>query len=153
MEKTINIGEMAMTFKSSAATNILYKRAFKEDILVKLTAYTKNLKEMKKLQEKVEALKATTDKTQEEILAELNELMNSDVFVSTQTFASETLPKLAYIMWLEANEKIGTIFNRLNEENYLAWLMTIDQDELLTVTGEVMDIWQAGARTHSSPKN
>jgi len=153
MEKTINIGEMAMTFKSSAATNILYKRAFKEDILVKLTAYTKNLKEMKKLQEKVEALKATTDKTQEEILAELNELMNSDVFVSTQTFASETLPKLAYIMWLEANEKIGTIFNKLNEENYLAWLMTIDQDELLTVTGEVMDIWQAGARTHSSPKN
>ncbi len=153
MEKTINIGEMAMTFKSSAATNILYKRAFKEDILVKLTAYTKNLKEMKKLQEKVEALKATTNKTQEEILAELNELMNSDVFVSTQTFASETLPKLAYIMWLEANEKIGTIFNKLNEENYLAWLMTIDQDELLTVTGEVMDIWQAGARTHSSPKN
>ena len=153
MEKTINIGEMAMTFKSSAATNILYKRAFKEDILVKLTAYTKNLKEMKKLQEKVEALKATTDKTQEEILAELNELMNSDVFVSTQTFASETLPKLAYIMWLEANEKIGTIFNKLNEENYLAWLMTIDQDELLTVTGEVMNIWQAGARTHSSPKN
>lgn len=153
MEKTINIGEMAMTFKSSAATNILYKRAFKEDILVKLTAYTKNLKEMKKLQEKVEALKATTDKTQEQILAELNELMNSDVFVSTQTFASETLPKLAYIMWLEANEKIGTIFNKLNEENYLAWLMTIDQDELLTVTGEVMDIWQAGARTHSSPKN
>lgn len=153
MEKTIKIGEMAMTFKSSAATNILYKRAFKEDILVKLTAYTKNLKEMKKLQEKVEALKATTDKTQEEILAELNELMNSDVFVSTQTFASETLPKLAYIMWLEANEKIGTIFNKLNEENYLAWLMTIDQDELLTVTGEVMDIWQAGARTHSSPKN
>lgn len=153
MKKTINIGEMAMTFKSSAATNILYKRAFKEDILVKLTAYTKNLKEMQKLQEKVDALKATTDKTQEEILAELNELMNSDVFVSTQTFASETLPKLAYIMWLEANEKIGTIFNKLNEENYLAWLMTIDQDELLTVTGEVMDIWQAGARTHSSPKN
>lgn len=153
MEKTINIGKMAMTFKSSAATNILYKRAFKEDILVKLTAYTKNLKEMQKLQEKVDALKATTDKTQEEILAELNELMNSDVFVSTQTFASETLPKLAYIMWLEANEKIGTIFNKLNEENYLAWLMTIDQDELLTVTGEVMDIWQAGARTHSSPKN
>lgn len=153
MEKTINIGEMAMTFKSSAATNILYKRAFKEDILVKLTAYTKNLKEMKKLQEKVEALNSTTDKTQEEILAELNELMNSDVFVSTQTFASETLPKLAYIMWLEANEKIGTIFNKLNEENYLAWLMTIDQDELLTVTGEVMDIWQAGAKTHSSPKN
>lgn len=153
MEKTIRIGEREMTFKSSAATNILYKRAFKEDILIKLTAYTKNLKEMQKLQEKVEALKVAENKTQEQILGELNELMNSDVFVSTQTFASETLPKLAYIMFLEANEKIGTIFNKLNEENYLAWLMTIDQDGLLTVTKDVMDIWQAGAKTHSTPKN
>lgn len=153
MEKTIHIGEREMAFKSSAATNILYKRAFKEDILIKLTAYTKNLKEMQKLKEKADSLKVASDKTQEQILEELNELMNSDVFVSTQTFASETLPKLAYIMFLEANEKIGTIFTKLNEENYLAWLLTIDQDELLTVTGEVMDIWQAGAKTHSTPKN
>lgn len=153
MEKTIRIGEKELTFKSSAATNILYKRAFKEDILVKLSAYTKNLKEMQKMKETVEALKTDTTKTEEETLAELNKILASDVFVSTQTFASETLPKLAYIMWLEANEKIGTLFTKLNDDNYLAWLMTIDQDELLTVTGEVMDIWQSGARTHSNPKN
>lgn len=153
MEKTIRIGEKELTFKSSAATNILYKRAFKEDILVKLSAYTKNLKEMQKMKETVDALKTDTTRTEEETLAELNKILASDVFVSTQTFASETLPKLAYIMWLEANEKIGTIFTKLNDDNYLAWLMTIDQDELLTVTGEVMDIWQSGARTHSNPKN
>lgn len=153
MEKKILIGETEMTFKSSAATNILYKRCFKEDILLKLTEYTKNLKEMQKLKDKVDALKTVEGKTQEEILAELNTIMQSDVYVSTQTFASETLPKLAFIMFLEANEKIGTIFTKLNEENYLAWLMTIDQDELLTVTGEVMDIWQAGAKTHSKLKN
>ena len=153
MEKIIRIGEKELTFKSSAATNILYKRAFKEDILVKLSAYTKNLKEMQKMKETVEALKTDTTRTEEETLAELNKILASDVFVSTQTFASETLPKLAYIMWLEANEKIGTLFTKLNDDNYLAWLMTIDQDELLTVTGEVMDIWQSGARTHSNPKN
>lgn len=153
MEKIIRIGEKELTFKSSAATNILYKRAFKEDILVKLSAYTKNLKEMQKMKETVEALKTDTTRTEGETLAELNKILASDVFVSTQTFASETLPKLAYIMWLEANEKIGTLFTKLNDDNYLAWLMTIDQDELLTVTGEVMDIWQSGARTHSNPKN
>lgn len=153
MEKIIRIGEKELTFKSSAATNILYKRAFKEDILVKLSAYTKNLKEMQKMKETVEDLKTDTTRTEEETLAELNKILASDVFVSTQTFASETLPKLAYIMWLEANEKIGTLFTKLNDDNYLAWLMTIDQDELLTVTGEVMDIWQSGARTHSNPKN
>ena len=153
MEKTINIGEREMTFKSSAATNILYKRTFKEDILVKLAEYTKNLKEMQILKDKVDALKTVEGKSQEEILAELNAIMQSEVYISTQTFASETLPKLAFIMYLEANEKIGTIFTKLNEENYLAWLLTIDQDELLTVTGEVMDIWQAGAKTHSKQKN
>lgn len=153
MERTIKIGEREMSFKSSAATNILYKRAFKEDILVKLTAYTKNLKEMQILKDKVDALKTVEGKTQEEILNELNAIMQSDVYVSTQTFAQETLPKLAFIMYLEANEKIGTIFTKLNEESYLAWLLNIDQDELLTVTGEVMDIWQAGAKTHSKIKN
>lgn len=153
MEKTIKVGEREMAFKSSAATNILYKRAFKEDILIKLTAYTKNLKEMQTLKAKIEALKTEEGKTDEEVLNELNAIMQSDTYISTQTFASETLPKLAFIMYLEANEKIGTIFEKLNEDNYLAWLLTIDQDELLTVTGEVMDIWQSGAKTHSKPKN
>ena len=153
MEKKIMIGDKELNFKSSAATNILHKRAFKEDILVKLAEHTKNLKEMQAMKVKVDALKVSTDKSEEEVLAELNKILASDAFVSTEKFSSETLPKLAYIMWLEGNEKIGTLFTKLNEENYLSWLMTIDQDELLTLTGEVMDIWQAGAKTHSTPKN
>lgn len=153
MEKTIKVGEREMDFKSSAATNILYKRAFGEDILVKLQSYVKNLKEMKKLKAEIDALRESGNKTEEEVLKELNTIMQSECYVETQTFASESLPKLAFIMYLEANEKIGTIFTKLNEENYLAWLLTIDQDELVTVTGEVMDIWQAGAKTHSKPKN
>jgi len=153
MEKVIKVGDRELSFKSSAATNILYKRAFKEDLLIKLSEYTKSLKEMKGLQARINALREDTAKTEEEVLEELNAIMQSETYLSTQTFASETLPKLAFIMYLEANEKIGTIFTKLNEENYLAWLMTINQDELLTVTGEVMDIWQAGAKTHSNPKN
>lgn len=152
MEKTIKVGEREMAFKSSAATNILYKRAFHEDILVKLTAYTKNLKDMTRLKEEVDSLKES-GKTDEQIMAELNVIMQSETYLATQSFSSETLPKLAYIMFLEANEKIGNIFTKLNEENYLAWLMELDQDGLLEVTGEVMDIWQSGARTHSKIKN
>ena len=153
MEKTITIGEREFKFKSSAATNILYKRAFKEDILVKLSEYAKSIKELNKLKASVDALKNAEGKTEEEILAELNSLMNSDAYVKTQDFSSDTLPKLAYIMFLEANENIKTIFTKLNEDYYLEWLMTVDQDELLTVTGEVMDIWQAGTKSHSKPKN
>ena len=153
MEKTITIGEREFKFKSSAATNILYKRAFKEDILVKLSEYAKSIKELNKLKASVDALKNAEGKTEEEILAELNALMNSYAYVKTQDFSSDTLPKLAYIMFLEANENIKTIFTKLNEDNYLEWLITVDQDELLTVTGEVMDIWQAGTKSHSKPKN
>ena len=56
-------------------------------------------------------------------------------------------------MWLEANETQETIFKKLTEENYLMWLMNMNTDELLTVTSQVMELWQAGAKNHSKPKN
>lgn len=153
MIKAIELNEKEMKFKSSAATNILYKKAFGEDVLVKLTAYTKNLKELKNMQARMAELREEKDRPQAEILEEMNSIMQSDAFVTSSQFSSETLPKLAYIMYLEANVKIDDIFHKLNEEAYLAWLMEIDQDELLKVTGDVIDIWQAGARTHSKLKN
>ena len=153
MIKTIKLNEKEMKFKSSAATNILYKKAFGEDVLVKLTTYTKNLKELKNMQARMAELREEKDRPQAEILEEMNSIMQSDAFVTSSQFSSETLPKLAYIMYLEANVKIDDIFHKLNEEAYLAWLMEIDQDELLKVTGDVIDIWQAGARTHSKLKN
>lgn len=153
MEKTIQIGNKEVSFKSSAATNILYKRAFGEDILVKLSSYTKNLKELKRMKDEVDKVKKDETKTDEEILEAMNTMMSSEAFGITQTFANETLPRLAYVMFAEANYKVDEVFKKMNEENYLAWLMTIDQDELLDLTGQVMDIWQAGARTHSKQKN
>lgn len=153
MRKTIVLGEKSIDIKSSAATNILYKRLFHEDILVKLTSYTKNLKELQEMQNRIKALRGDETKSQQEIMNEMNEMMNSDAFTTAQTFQSDTLPKLAYIMYLEANEGMDTIFKKLTEEQYLFWLMTIDQDELLAVVGEVMNVWQAGAKTHSKLKN
>lgn len=153
MEKVIKVNEKELRFKSSAATNILYKKAFHDDVLVKLTSYTKNLKELKSMEAKIAELRKDETKSQEEVLSEMNAVMSSDIFVSSQAFMSETLPKLAYIMWLEANTKIEDIFHKLNEEQYLVWLMGIDQDELLAVTGEIMELWQAGAKQHSKPKN
>lgn len=153
MQKTIELSGKEMKFKSSAATNILYKKAFREDILVKLTAYSKNIKELKNMQAKIAELRADQSRPQEEILEEMNKLMNSEVFTSSQTFSSETLPRLAYIMWLEANEKQQDILRKLNENEYIVWLMGIDQDDLLAITGDVMELWQAGAKTHSKPKN
>lgn len=153
MEKKITVNEKEMLFKSSAATNILYKKAFGEDILIKLTNYTKNLKDLKDMQTKFDLIKSDAGKTTKEKVSILNDIISSEAFVNTQKFSSETLPRLAFIMWLEANTKVEDIFKKLNEEAYLVWLMDISQDDLLSVTGEVMELWQAGAKTHSKPKN
>lgn len=153
MIKTIMLGEKEIKLKSSAATNILYKRLFKEDILLILTEYSKNLKEIQKMQARMSELRKDETKSQEELIDESNAILNSDVFKKASNFQSDTLPKLAFIMWLEANEPVEKLFGKLTEEQYLFWLMTIDQDELLEITGQVMDIWQAGTKTHSKPKN
>ena len=153
MKKEIKLTDKTITLKASAATNILYKRAFKEDILVKMAAYTKNIKELKAMQEKIAAFKADESMSQEKTLEAINEMMASDVYTTSTNFMDETLPKLAFIMFLEANEGIETIFNKLNEESYLIWLMDIDQNDLISVTGQFMEIWQSGSRTTSKPKN
>ena len=153
MDRTIQMGEKEVKFKSSAATNLLYKRVFGEDILIKLAEYSKNIKEMQKANAEVKAMQADESKSKTEILEAMNEYLNSDVFVKANEFQRDTLPQLAFIMWLEANEPAEKIFSKLNQEQYLFWLMTIDQDELLAVTSQVIDIWQSGAKNHSKPKN
>ena len=83
----------------------------------------------------------------------MTEILNSDAFTQSSKFQDETLPRLAFIMYVEANVPVDKLMTKLTEEQYLFWLMTIDRDELLGVVGQVMDIWQAGAQTHSNPKN
>lgn len=153
MEKVITLNEKEMKFKSSAATNILYKKAFKDDVLVKITAYTKNLKELKNIQARVAELKEDTTKSKEEIASEMTALVQSDVMNELTAFSSEILPRLAYIMYLEANAEQRNIFQKLNEEAYLGWLMEMNQEDLTSITGEIMSIWLAGAKNTSKPKN
>lgn len=75
MEKVISLGEKEMKLKSSAATNILFKRAFKEDITVLLQSYTKNMKELQAMQKKISELRADETLPKEQILEQMNELM------------------------------------------------------------------------------
>ena len=153
MEKTILLGEKEMKFKSSAATNIFYKKVFGEDILLKFAEYAKNLKDIKSAQAKIDELRNDTTRPKEEVLNEMNALLNSDMFKSSSEFQSETLPRLAFIMWLEGNNPGEQIMSKLNQEQYLFWLMTVDQDELFELVTPIMDLWQAGSKTHSKPKN
>jgi hypothetical protein len=153
MAKTIILDNKNLRLRSSAVTNIWYKRAFGEDLLVQLTAYAKNYKELQSLQTKISELKEDNTKSKEEILQEMNTLMQSEAFVSSNSFKDTTLPQMAYIMYLEANEPKETVFHKLNRDEFELWLSSMDQDELFALSGEVMDLWQSGAKTHSKPKN
>ena len=153
MEKTIVLDHKQIKLRSSAVTNIWYKRAFGEDLLVQLTAYAKNFKELKALQDKITKLKDDNTKSKEEVLSEMNDLMTSDAFVTSNQFKDSTLPQMAYIMWLEANEPRETVFHKLNRDEFELWLSSMDQDELFSLSGEVMELWQSGAKTHSKIKN
>lgn len=153
MEKTIVLDNKQIKLRSSAVTNIWYKRAFGEDLLVQLTAYAKNFKELKALQDKITKLKDDNTKSKEEVLSEMNDLMTSNAFVTSNRFKDSTLPQMAYIMYLEANEPRETVFHKLNRDEFELWLSSMDQDELFSLSGEVMELWQSGAKTHSKIKN
>lgn len=153
MQKVIQMGEREITLKSSAATNILYKRLFKEDIIVKLTQFSKNMKEMQRIQDSMNAIQGDENKSKEQKVEEISALLESDAYKSANEFQSETLPKLAFIMYVEANEPADRIFSKLTEENYFTWLMSVDQGELLSVTTQVIQLWNAGARNLSKLKN
>ena len=153
MEKTIVLDNKQIKLRSSAVTNIWYKRAFGEDLLVQLTAYAKNFKELKALQDKITKLKDDNTKSKEEVLSEMNDLMTSNAFVTSNQFKDSTLPQMAYIMYLEANEPRETVFHKLNRDEFELWLSSMDQDELFSLSGEVMELWQSGAKTHSKIKN
>ena len=153
MLETITVNGKELKFKSSAATNILYKRAFKQDVMIELSSYSKNVKELKEIKEKVRALKADETKTAEDIATEMSNLMQSDVFEKISAFSNNILPKLEYIMHVEAEYTEKDIFGKLNEEDYLVWLLGIDADTLTNMTGRVLEIWKNGAGNLSKAKN
>ena len=153
MIKTLTLGGVEVKFKSSAATNILYKRAFREDITMKLTEYSQNAKNLKKLRASMAEIRASEEMSDEEKAEKLREITMNPAYVKALDFYNDTLPKLAYVMMLEGTFDAAKIFTELNEDKYLIWLMSLDQDDLTENLNEVLDIWRVGARGTSKAKN
>lgn len=118
MVEKIKIGEKEMEFKSSAATPILYKKLYKEDLLVDLSS-----------------LKGIKDKYQQG--AKMTELVD----------------QLAYIMYAEANLSANELFMKLNLNDYIAWLMSIETAELEKNSASIIKLYQGNTSTTSTTKN
>lgn len=147
MSKTIIIGDREIEFKASAATPILYKRAFKQDLTQELASYAKNYKEAKRLQDKLndEALESPEER--------LAAVTSSPEFMTMTASASELFPKLAYIMYLEANEEQRNIFGKLSEEHFIMWLSGFEPQDLQSHYSEFMQIWNGNMKSTSKQKN
>lgn len=159
MIETIIIGEKEVRFKASAATPILFKRAFKQDLTQELAGYAKQYKEAKKLQDIIRSSAATDaeDGSEEEIAAAKEKILiavtQSPEFIEMSAQAADLFPKLAYIMFLEANVEQKTIFPKLSEEEYICWLSQYDQADLQPHFTEFMRMWNGNSKTTSKPKN
>ena len=130
MEKVILFDGKETAFRSSGATAILYKQAFKKDLLVEISKWRKNVK---RIQENEEA-------TEEE------RLENSLEFL-------EITQRLAFIMNLEATDK--ALFNKLSYEKFISWLMSLSGDAFgdKDVNLEIFSIWSKSTEGTSNSKN
>lgn len=118
MIKTLKIGEKDVVLKASAATPILYKQAFGEDMIQELNAFTQ-------MKDKLEQAGKMRDLTS----------------------------KLAFIMNKEATTSEDEIFNSLNFQKYVAWMMQFDPNEIETHGAEIITISRGNLKQNAQPKN
>lgn len=149
MIKTILLGEKEEKFKASAATSILFRRLFKEDIQAILADYSKNTKEIRKLQEDLAAVRELPDS--DEKSAKLEEITAK--FMPLNDFVADFFPKFAYITWLEANHAAADLFKKLTEQDYFEWLMKYEAKDFTMIVGELLNLWTENSRTAVKSKN
>lgn len=132
MEKKIIFDGKETTFKTSGVTVVLYKKCFREDLILEVVRFRKSAKNLK------------IDKEEEE--------QSEDQIVMGLEFL-EIVRKLAYILYLEANDK--DIINKINYESYLAWLMKLSPNAFddKDVNMEIFNLWNMSTQGTSTPKN
>lgn len=149
MIKTIVFGEKEEKFKASAATSILYKRLFKEEVQERLTEYSKNTKEIRKLQAELLAVRALEDS--EEKQEKMQDI--STKLLPLNSFVEDFVPKFAYITWLEANCTNGEVFTKLTEADFFAWLMEHESKDFTTISKDLLELWTENAKPSVKAKN
>lgn len=130
MEKIILFDGKETAFKSSGATAVLYKQAFKKDLIVEIANWRKVVKRLRETEEPNEDEK----------------LENSLQFL-------EITQRLAFIMNLEATD--AALFNKLSYEKFIAWLMSLTGDAFgdKDTNLEIFSVWSTSTEGTSKAKN
>jgi len=144
MIRKINVGNKDEDFKCSAATSILYKRLFGISLTTEITKLATITKSAEEVRKKLSNL-------QGQDLVDL--LANDTSLVDLTNTMTQIVPQMAYIMWLEANKPQKEVFRALTQEDYILWLSEYEPNDLVTASGEFIDLWNATDRTYSLLKN
>lgn len=150
MNRKIEIGGKEIEFIASAATPILFKRTFGKDLTSEFSQYIKNYKEVKKLREDLTISDDDPDDVRDK---KIEELTNNPIITQLSMMALDLFPKLAYIMYLEANVEQRELFRKLSEDDFIMWLMNYDSNDIQNHIPDFMGLWAENSRTSVKQKN
>ena len=150
MNRKIEIGGKEIEFIASAATPILFKRTFGKDLTSEFSQYIKNYKDVKKLREDLTILDDDPDDVRDK---KIEELTNNPIITQLSMMALDLFPKLAYIMYLEANVEQRELFRKLSEDDFIMWLMNYDSNDIQNHIPDFMGLWAENSRTSVKQKN
>lgn len=162
MIKEINLGGQLVKFEGTTGTGELYQIFTGRNLYKDFQDMTKGFTpEQLKALVKVNEMQQGGDKTPEEITAEIGGIVQ-DVNMGALTDAITMIKNMGFVMYIQANtagetplDKIRNIKARLNNDEYLAWLLTLENDAFNdgTLFSELIDLIGINNKSYVNSKN
>lgn len=156
MYKEIIYKDKKYCFKCSAGTDILFKRMFKTDLDVVYKAAVMGIDpnmNIKELMDTVSEIKNGDPKDPERIQKGLNFMKEHMDFLDTTAKLVEFVKEFAFITYLEANNDPKEVAKHLNTEEYVMWLMELDEGFFRSNTTEFQNFYNDNIHQSSVIKN
>lgn len=156
MYKKIIYKDKEYTFKCSAGTDILFKRMFKVDLDSVYKAAVMGIDpnmDVQNLMNEVNEIRNGDRKDPKTIQKGLDLVKNHMEFLDTTSRLIEFIKEFAYITYLEAKYEPKEISKYLNTDEYVFWLMEIDEGFFRSNTSEFQTFYTDNIHQNSEPKN
>lgn len=162
MIKEIRLGGELVKFEGTTGTGELYQiftgRNIYADFSDLTSSFTKN--EVKSLIE-INQMQKNGEKSADEITAEIGGIV-SNMEMSKLTDAVTIIKNMGFVMYIQANttgetplDRIRNIKARLTDEEYLAWLLTLENDAFNdgNLFSELLDLIGLNNKSYVQSKN
>ena len=162
MIKEIKLGDKLVKFEGTTGTGELYQiftgRNIYADFSALTGSFTKN--EIKSLIE-INQMQKNGEKSADEITAEIGGIV-SNMEMSKLTDAVTIIKNMGFVMYIQANtagetplDRIRNIKARLTDEEYLAWLLTLENDAFNdgNLFSELLDLIGLNNKSYVQSKN